>query len=185
MVPPESAVPGLKSFFSQYPSFGEWSEKWLGIPLENRACLSDELPPRQSIGSVRAVVLRGDEVLLVHSGVPILSIGGRCEPGETLEEALLRECGEESGWLVSPLAVIGFVHHRHLDEQRPAWARPSPDFVDPIFAVNAIEYDVRLLSPSELDCEFVPVGDVGRLGVGEIDRTFLREALRKRVQLCG
>ena len=76
--------------------------------------------------------------------------------------------------------MIGFVHSRHLDEQRPDWGRPAPDFIDPIFAVNAVEYAEHLRGPDEDPSGLVRVSDVERLGLGEIDRTFLREALRKR-----
>lgn len=169
----------LEAFLARHPSFGGWREEWLGVPLQFRAFLSDELPPRALVGSVRAVVLRGNEVLLVHSEVPILSVGGRCEPGESIEQTLLREVGEETGWRVSPVDVIGFIHCRHLDEQRPEWGRPAPDFIDPLFVVVAKTFDASLLDPSADRCEFVPVGEVERLGVDEINRRFLGEALRR------
>src|SRR5262245_31322770 len=124
----------LESFLGRHEPIGGWRAEWLGVPLEARTYLSRELPPRRLVGSVRALVLRGDSVLLVHTSPPILNVGGRCQPGETVEETLLREVAEESGWVVHPLGVIGFVHCRHLDEQRPAWGRPAPDFVDPVFA---------------------------------------------------
>ena len=173
----------LESFLARHPSFGGRREEWLGVPLEFRTCLADELPPRAFVGSVRAIVLRDDEVLLVHSSVPILSVGGRCEPGETIAQTLLREVAEETGWVVSPVCVIGFIHCRHLDEQRPDWGRPAPDFIDPLFAVAAEAFDANLLGSTELCCEFVSIAEVERLGVEEINRTFLREALRKRSAL--
>ncbi len=154
----------------------------MGVPLEFQACLANEPPPRAAIGSVRALVLRHDEVLLVQSAPPILTVGGRCEPGETIEETLLREVGEESGWRVTPIAVIGFIHCRHLDDQRPDWGRPAPDFVDPVFATEAVRYQPDMFGATELGCEFIPVTAVEELGIDDINRTFLREALRKRAQ---
>ena len=177
---PKNPPTELASFLARHPSFGGWREEWLGVPLEFRTCLADELPPRAYVGSVRALVLRDDEVLLVHSSPPILSVGGRCKPGETIVETLLREVGEETGWRVTPLAVLGFVHARHLDEQRPDWGRPAPDFVDPLFVVSAVKYDPALLGLHETRCEFVSLSAVERLGIEEINQTFLREALRKR-----
>ncbi len=171
----------LQAFLSRHPSFGGLREEWEGVPLEFRFCLSDDLPPRAFVGSVRALVLRDNHVLLVHSSVPILSVGGRCGPGETVEETLLREVGEETGWRVSPLSVIGFIHARHLDGQRPAWGRPAPDFIDPLFAVEAQEFDASLLESQNPHCEFVPIETVEQLGVDEINRTFLSEALQKRL----
>lgn len=172
--------PDLQAFLGRYPSFGSWREEWLGVPLEFRACLSDELPPRAFVGSARAIVLRGDKVLLIQSSVPILSVGGRCQPEETVEQTLLREVAEETGWKVSPVAVIGFIHCRHLDEQRPDWERPAPDFIDPLFAVLAQTFDERLREPTAPHCEFVSINEVESLGVEEINRKFLRQALRKR-----
>ncbi len=171
----------LETFLLRYPSFGGWREEWDGVPLEFRTCLSDELPPRAFVGSVRAIVLRGNEVLLVHSSVPILSVGGRCKPEETIEQTLLREVAEETGWKVSPVGVIGFIHCRHLDEQRPSWGRPAPDFIDPLFAVAAETFDETLMDSTMPKCEFVSVDAVQSLGVEEINRTFLCEAMRKRL----
>jgi 8-oxo-dGTP pyrophosphatase MutT (NUDIX family) len=174
----------LESFLGRRPPpFGGWRAEWLGVPLEARTYLSRELPPRRVVGSVRALVLLGESVLLVNSCPPILSVGGRCEPGETVEQTLLREVAEESGWLVSPLGVIGFVHCRHLDEQRPDWGRPAPDFLDPIFATAAIQFDLGSRSAGELPTELVPIATLENLGIGEIDRTFLAEALKLRAEL--
>ena len=171
---------GLEAFLSRHPSFGGWREEWDGVPLAFRTCISDELPPRAFVGSVRAIVLHDDEVLLVHSSVPILSVGGRCKRGETIEQTLFREVAEETGWKVSPVGVIGFIHCRHLDEQRPDWGRPAPDFIDPLFAVVAEAFDVMLMGSTDSKCEFVLIDEVEGLGVDEISRRFLCEALRKR-----
>ena len=167
----------VEAFLARHASFGGWSEEWDGVPLEFRACISHELPPRSSIGSVRAIVLRGSQVLLVHSPTLILSVGGRCEPGESIEQALLREVAEETGWKVSPVGVIGFVHCRHLDEQRPAWGRPAPDFIDPLFAVVAQNFDAGWMNSDVPGCEFVSIDEVESLGVEAINQRFLCEAL--------
>jgi 8-oxo-dGTP pyrophosphatase MutT (NUDIX family) len=170
----------VNGFLARHHSFGGWREEWLGVPLEFRTCLSAELPPRAFVGSVRAIVLRDNEVLVVDSPEPILSIGGRCEPEEAVEQTLLREVAEETGWKVSPVAVIGFTHCRHLDEQRPDWGRPAPEWVDPLFAVVAKSYDANFIEPNAARCEFVSIDEVERLGIHEIDRIWLLEALRKR-----
>ena len=109
---------------------------------------------------------------------PILSVGGRCEQGETIHQTLLREAAEETGWIVRPIAMIGFVHARHLDDQRPAWNRPAPDFLDPTFAVEAIRFDRSLLHRDEHRCEFVPITDVDKHGIEIINQTLLAEAIR-------
>jgi 8-oxo-dGTP pyrophosphatase MutT (NUDIX family) len=170
----------LGEFLARHSSFGGWREEWLGVPLEFRTCLSNELPSRAFVGSVRAIVLRKDEVLLVHSSVPILSVGGRCEPDETIEQTLLREVAEETGWKVSPVGVIGFTHCRHLDEQRPDWGRPAPDWIDPCFAVEAKTFDASLIEADAARCEFVYADEAEHIGLHEIDRVWLRAAQQKR-----
>ncbi len=123
--------------------------------------------------------MRDNQVLLVHSNVPILNVGGRCEPEESIEQTLRREVAEETGWTVTPVVVIGFIHARHLDSQRPAWGRPSPDFIDPLWLVAANSYDAAMLETNALVCEFVAINDLEALGVDSINLTFLSEALRK------
>ncbi|HWB54994.1 MAG TPA: hypothetical protein VG722_12400, partial [Tepidisphaeraceae bacterium] len=90
------------------------------------------------------------------------------------------EVGEESRWIVKSLGIIGFVHCRHLDEQRPDWGRPAPDFVDPIFVSVAIRHDAGLLAENERECYFIPIADVERFGVEKINKTYLNAALAKR-----
>ena len=169
----------LAAFLARHPSFGGWRDTWSGVPLRFRACLADDLPPAQFVGSVRAVVLRGDHVLAVGTP-PIFSVGGRQEPGETIEQTLLRETAEESGWIVRPIAVIGFIHTQHEDAQRPAWGRPAPDFIDPLFAAEAVTYEPSRRGNNETPGEFMPIADVEAMGVDPINLTFLREAIRKR-----
>ena len=175
----ESATREIEAFLSRHTPFGDWHEEWLGVPLEFHTYLSHEVPLRALVGSVRAIVLRDKEVLLVHSSVPLLSVGGRCRSEETIEQTLLREVAEETGWRVTPIGVIGFIHARHLDEQRPNWGRPAPDFIDPFFAVVAKEFDASLIETDAPRCEFIPITDVESLGVEEINRRFLSAALQK------
>ncbi len=172
----------LQAYLDRHAQFSGWTGEWLGVPLEFRLCLTSEVPPVKFVGSVRAVVLRQEEVLLVHGEVPMLNVGGRPEAGETLEQALLREVGEESGWLVSLIGIIGFVHSRHLDNQRPDWGRPAPDWVDPMFAVEASGYDENLKLPGEHRTELVAASEAERLGVEETNLKLLQEALRLRAE---
>lgn len=171
----------LRCFLKTWPPFGGWEDSWLGVPLAHRVGLTNCIPPLSVVASVRGVVLHDNHVLLVRAKENILNVGGRLEEGETLLDALHREIGEESGWLVSPLSVIGYVHSQHLDEQRPAWRRPAPEFMDVIYAVEGIKYEKRLHDTNEIPCEMIPINEIDNYRVNEINLALLREALRKRV----
>jgi ADP-ribose pyrophosphatase YjhB (NUDIX family) len=132
------------------------------------------------IASVRAIVLRGDHVLLVHAKGPLLTVGGRPEAGETLIEALEREVAEETGWQVVALGVVGFIHARHLDEQRPAWGRPAPHFLDVVFAAEAVSFEEGRQGADEWRCDFVPIASLEEHGIHSIDATMLEAALSLR-----
>lgn len=59
---------------------------------------------------VAAVVIRGGRMLFVKNikkGVRLEPPGGKVEPDESIEEAVIRECGEELGVHMTPLMDIG------------------------------------------------------------------------------
>ena len=67
--------------------------------------------PRSPIPAVGAVVVKGEDVLLVMRGkepgygqwsIP----GGAIHVGETLQKAVVREIGEETGLIVEPVCLI-------------------------------------------------------------------------------
>ena len=66
--------------------------------------------------------------------------------------------GEESGWRVRPVKLLGFRHFHNLgpltDEMRD---RPYPDFVQPIYAAIAESYDASLRLPEENKNAFVEI----------------------------
>lgn len=73
--------------------------------------------------SVRGIIVRGDEVLMMHSqkyGYYKFP-GGGIEPGETHEETLVREVQEESGYIVKPETIeeFGRVLRRQRGETDP------------------------------------------------------------------
>ena len=158
----------LVDFLEAYPAHCEYEETWPlepGVPLRARLCLGTELPPAEVRSSILGIVFRGEnEVLFFHPETPSgdiahFIIGGRPEAGETPEETLIRELGEESGWRVRPRSIVGFRHFRHLGPLTAAMAdRPYPDFLQPIYAATAETYDGALVLPGEWPCALVDVG---------------------------
>jgi 8-oxo-dGTP diphosphatase len=121
-------------------------------------------PPRSVVG---AAILRGGRVLAARRTAPAAAAGrwefpgGKVEPGETAEAALVREVAEElgcrvevTGWLAGEVP-IGTSHTLAVALARVVDGEPDP-----------VEHDlVRWLAAAELD-------DVNWL---ETDRPFLAE----------
>jgi ADP-ribose pyrophosphatase YjhB (NUDIX family) len=111
-------------------------------------------PPDRFVTSVRAIVLRGDLVLVQRdlSGQHI-EPGGRREEGEALEETLHREIQEETGWSVASAYLLGFTHFHHLEA-----SRADSDFLHLIYRVEAGSFESTALLDDgfELGTTFLP-----------------------------
>jgi 8-oxo-dGTP pyrophosphatase MutT (NUDIX family) len=88
------------------------------------------------------------EVLLMHSRDPAhpddwhwVSIGGAVEPGESLADGALRELREETGIVVSPLALSPPVH---VGNQDFSWAGQDYTNHSTFFAI-ALDCDVEVV----------------------------------------
>ncbi len=82
-------------------------------------------------------------------------VGGKLDPGETGEEALIRECMEELGVTVSPESVFFDVIHKypditvHLTVYKASIANGTPRLLE--------HNDIRWIKPSEIpQYEFCP-----------------------------
>ena len=69
--------------------------------------------------------------------------GGRREPGETLMQTLAREIAEETGWRFSSARAFAALHFRHLTPAPDGHPYPYPDFFQPLFVLEAGDYDRR------------------------------------------
>lgn len=154
-----------RDFLNAHPSHCEVRDDWPlrpDVPLLARLCLASSLPPLACRSSILGIVTRSDDkVLFINpagaSGtIAHVLIGGRPESGETPEETLRREVGEETGWRIQPNGIVGFRHFRHLGPPHPQMAdRAYPDFVEPIYAATSEKFDPTLMLPDEDPCEFV------------------------------
>lgn len=120
--------------------------------------------PRFGVG---AVVIQGEKVLLVRRGQPPLHRrwtlpGGLVELGETIEQALVREVREETGWsvrVVKELALFDFIEKD--DSGRVRYHYVLADFlcryVEGDLAAGSDVEEVRLASWNELpDFDLTP-----------------------------
>ena len=149
-----------------------------------RAYAAGELPPLDVVTSVRCIVLRGDTVLALIRApededeahvVP----GGRREPGETPEQTVRRELLEETGWEVGPARLLGVIVYRHVLPRPPGFPFPYPEFVQVIYAAEAVAHHPGAMLPDEVDGEavFVPIARAYEMRISRWQREFLKLAV--------
>ena len=119
------------------------------LPLRQHTYLSPLLPPDELITSVRAIIFRGDAVMVIqdHKDDPYVVPGGRRDPGETILQTLHREVKEETGWSITDRGLLGFVHYHHLGPKPPGHPYAYPDFVHAIYTAVADAYHPHALLP--------------------------------------
>lgn len=77
----------------------------------------DEWKPN---ATVAAVIERDGRLLMIEEhtreGLRLNQPAGHLDPGETLQQAVVRESLEETGWLVEPLALQGLYMSRYVHD---------------------------------------------------------------------
>ena len=156
---------------------------WAGgtMPLRLTTYLSAFQAPIEYVSSVRCLLLKGTQVLVVRSSdnTHHLLPGGRREDGESLLETAKRELLEETGYTASAVRQLGIVHFHHLREAPAGYRYPHPDFLWLVFGGQAGE---RVTQPGddawEAEVFYRPVDALADLTLSEGDHVFLRAALR-------
>jgi 8-oxo-dGTP pyrophosphatase MutT (NUDIX family) len=153
-----------------------------GVRLRTVCYLGDELPPPELVTSVRGIVLRENQVLVVRDpeSMHILP-GGRRNAGETLEETLRREVLEETGWQLATPQLLGIIWLRHLTPRPPDHPYPYPDFLQLVYCAQATHYlpECREIGGYEVGSSFYPLAELASLPLSEGQRFFLRAACRR------
>jgi 8-oxo-dGTP pyrophosphatase MutT (NUDIX family) len=182
-------MPALNTFLARYTALIAEDDlwRWDGVPtpLWRTTYLTAEEPPLAAVTSVRAIVFRGEEVLVVREpgGAYYVVPGGRREPGETIEATLRREVVEETGWSLDAIEPLAVTHYRHSGPCPPGYPYPYPDFAQIIFLAEATSFDPDGRIPDEWVAEsgFYPAEEALRLvAPRQSERLLLEAALARR-----
>ena len=150
------------------------------MPLQISAYLTAAPPPDAFVSSVRGLLLDGPQVLVIQSQDDTHHIlpGGRREEGESLEDTLLRELVEETGYEATCGVQLGVVHFHHLKPAPPGFPYPHPDFLWLVFRATAVRrIGDTVMDDWEKEALFRPVGELGDLRLSAGDLAFLEAAL--------
>jgi ADP-ribose pyrophosphatase YjhB (NUDIX family) len=150
---------------------------WPPARLRVHTYLTTTPPPLDLVTSVRALVRRGDQILVVRDPVSVHILpGGRREEGESLLQTLEREVLEETGWTIRDARLLGLAHFHHLTPQPDSYRYPYPDFLHLVYVAWAGRYDAtkREVDGYELEAGFQPLTTVAALPISQGERALLR-----------
>lgn len=117
----------------------------------------------------RAVIIRDDKVLLIYKqsssyGERYTLPGGSQEPGESLKEALMRECMEEIG--IKP-RLLGLAHVADWYKKRSPASAPRRHCVEFFFTCSVPKKYKASNGPqpdkNQVDVRWVALQDLGKL----------------------
>lgn len=173
------------SFLARHTPLATGDEDWGSPDAPTPLCLTwyrtaDE-PPPALVTSVRAIVLRGDAILVVRepNGTPYIVPGGRCGPGETSEATLRREILEEVGWTLDAIRPLGVIHLRNLGPSPPGNSYLYPDAFQLVRLARAIAHHPEALIYDEYvaSSAFLPLAEARLLPLRAGERALLDAAL--------
>ncbi len=156
------------------------------IPLNVSCYLGKAAAPSGLVSSVRAIVFRKAEVLIVtekSGGVYILP-GGRVEQGEQPLVTLRREVLEETGWTIRSPRLLGWQHFHHLAPRPTDYPYPYPDFVWPIYLAEAQRFVPTAVIPDDyvFESRFRNIDEVKRLPINKGELLLLEAAVAMRAR---
>lgn len=170
----------LKAYLDKLTAANCEQWDWGTIQLESALYLTHRHPPQHYVTSVRTIVFKGDEVLVV-SDPDILHVlpGGRRELGETYVETAQRECLEETRWQIEVGQMIAVTHCHHLNPKPANYTYPYPDFFQIIYVARATIYhpDRVIEDDYVTGSEFRSIVDVQKLELTPNQHILLKTAL--------
>lgn len=164
------------------------SEQWywptIGQRFDVNGYLTTLTPPFELVVSVRAIVLRGNEVFVFESEGETHAVpGGRREPGESPDAALVREIREETGCTIDGTPRrLGILHLHNLSPQRhdPKYKYPYPDSLQWVFVAQVTGEASPSDDPFVDNGRFVQLGDARELLGSNAERALLDAAIASR-----
>lgn len=156
------------------------------FPLRVVSYFCETLPPLAFVTSVRGIVLRSDEVLVLRNTDELhIMPGGRREANESIAETLKREVLEETGWLTEGYQMLGCLHFHHLTAKPADFPYLHPDFVHLVYRAQAVQHlsERQLPDEYELEAWFVSVSQAMQLPFqARSQLMFLAEAVKMAKQ---
>ncbi len=176
----------LAEFLVRYQTQCEELTAWGGgqFPLRAVSYFCAEVPPMEFISSVRAIVIKDGQVLVLRDTEETHIVpGGTREPSETLAETLRREILEETGWLTDHYMLLGFWHFHHLSPRPPDFPYLHPDFLNLIYTAMPIKQipEAKLNDSHELGNEFMPIEEARKIKFAQPSQLLFLDAALARV----
>ena len=183
----ETIDPRLAAYVARYPAGAREVARWGAngeIELRISIHLADEPPPLDLVSSVRCLLFRGDELMVLRNRSVDAYIvpGGRREGDESLDQTLRREVGEETGWTFRDPELLGFYWMHHVTPKPPGHPFLYPDFLQPVYLAEADQHRPELFVADDYDLGggFRPLDEVRKLTLSPGELLLLDEALRRR-----
>jgi len=176
----------LEKYLSTGKNLGSIDVMWGEgtMPVRITTYLSYLMAPESYISSARSIVFKGNTLLVVsqEKGHQYILPGGRLEPGESPLQALRREILEETGWTISNLKHIGFMHLHYLFSKPDDFKYPYPDSIWPIYISQAVEYkpEMKIYDEWVHDSQFRDIIEVQKLPINKGELLLLDQALKIR-----